>query len=267
MTRSTWSGTLTFGLVSLPVSLYASTQQGRQHFHELERATGARIRYRRVSSATGEPVPYEEIVKGVQLPDGTGRQYVTIEPAELEQSLPEPSKTIEVAGFVPLDRIDPVHYDRSYYMGPRSAEHGRIYELLHQALGQSGRVAIARFTMRGRLHLAVVRARPDVLVVHTLHYAAELRDPLTTVDHLPQGVELSQQELAVAEEFLTLTETDWQPEQYRDPYEEAVKGLVGAKAARGEIVTAPEPMPVAEMDAADLIELLERSIAEARTET
>jgi DNA end-binding protein Ku len=266
MTRSIWTGTLTFGLIGLPVSLYTSTLD-RQHFRELERGTGARIGHLRVSSVTGEPVPYSEIVKGVQLPNGTGDQYVTIEPREWDQIAPEPSKAIEVSGFVRLDQIDPVYFDRTYYVGPGSAGYDRVYRLLHQALARSNRVALAQFTMRGRRRLAVVRAQPDILVVHTLYYTAEVRDPLTTVDHLPQDLDLSERELAVAERFFHTTEMDWHPEQYRDRFEEAVKGLAGAKAARGEIVTAPEPGPVPSVDAADLIAMLEQSIAEAETDT
>jgi len=255
-----WSGILSVGLVSLPVSLYTATEANRPELHELERGTGARVRHRRVSGTTGADVPFTEVVKGVEL---GGDQHVVIEPHELDALTPAPSKTIEIGGFVRLDQVDPLYYDgKAYYLGPKQPDFGRVYRLLQQVLARSGRGAVAQFTMRGRQHLALVRAQQQVLVLQTLRTADQVRDPSRTVDHLPDDVEVSKRELAMATQLLDLLEMDWEPARYRDAQAAAIRDLVDARAAQHQI-TSPDA-PVAATGAADLVAMLERSIAEAR---
>src|ERR671935_1705467 len=158
MARAIWSGAISFGLVNVPVKLYSATSPKTVRFHQLSSKTGARIRQKRVDPTTGEEVPYEEIVKGYEIaPD----QYVRIEPAELESLDPKKTKTIEISDFVDLDEIDPIYYDHPYYLGPdKGAE--KAYSLLVKAMADSNKVAVARFVLRNREHLAAIRPAGSV---------------------------------------------------------------------------------------------------------
>jgi Ku protein len=164
MARTVWTGTLNFGLVTVPVGLYPATEDHTIHFHQLQRGTSDRIRYQRVNERTGREVDSKDIVKGYELAPG---EYVVIEPEELDGISPGRSKTIDIVGFVDLDEVEPIYFDRTYYLGPRGEEYARVYALLRAALSESNRAGIATFTMRGKEYLAAVRAENDILALHT----------------------------------------------------------------------------------------------------
>lgn len=263
MARPVWTGVLTFGLVTVPVGLYTATEDHTVRFHQLQRDTADRIRSRRVNERTGRQVSSDDIVKGYDLGEG---DYVVVEPDELDEIAPGRSKVIDIAGFVDLHRIEPVYFARTYYVGPRGEEYRKVYELLRAALQDADKAGIATMTMRNRQYLTALRAQPTVLVLHTLHWADEVRDPAGVPDVAPGGhTEPTRQELETAHRLIDALTVDWHPEDYHDTYEERVRELVEAKR-RGEEVVG-EAGPPRTTDVVDLMAALERSVARARSRT
>ncbi|WP_129305096.1 Ku protein [Streptomyces sp. L2] len=230
MARPIWTGVLTFGLVTLPVGLYTATEDHTVHFHQLQRGTSDRIRNKRVNERTGKEVDSQKIVKGYDLGDG---EYVVVEPEELEEIAPGRSKVIDMAGFVDLREVEPVYFDRTYYVGPR-----------------------------GKEYLTALRAQPNALVLHTLHWADEVRDPAGVVTDLPdRRGKAGGRELKTAEQLIDALSIDWEPGEYRDTYEERVKKLVEAKREGEEIVGEAEPPEATNV--VDLMEALRRSVEQS----
>ncbi|MEU6671956.1 Ku protein [Streptomyces sp. NPDC046727] len=261
MARPIWTGVLTFGLVTLPVGLYTATEDHTVHFHQLQRGTSDRIRNKRVNERTGKEVDSDRIVKGYELEEG---EYVVVEPEELEEIAPGRSKVIDLAGFVDLHQVEPVYFDRTYYVGPRGKEYVKVYELMRAALERADKAGIATLTMRGKEYLTALRAQPGVLVLHTLHWADEVRDPARVVDQLPERrTRTDSKELRTAEQLIDALTIDWDPRDYRDTYEERVKRLVAAKRKGEEVVGEPEPPEATNV--IDLMEVLNRSVEESRS--
>lgn len=254
MPSTIWNGALTFGLVSVPVKLYSTTRSTETlKFHEYDRGTGSRIRHRRVVEDTGEEVPYDAIVKGVETDDG---RVVLIERAEVDALAPERSRVIEIEDFVPLADIDPLVFDRGYYVGPADEKAGgKPYEVLRRAMLTAGRVGVARFVLRNKAHLCVVRPTEDALVLHTLYFADELRS-VDDVPGRPHDIEVSERELAAAVQLVESLTDDWDHERYEDTYRDALRELVEAKAAgtAPAEVTAIEPKATGSVDLADALE-------------
>jgi DNA end-binding protein Ku len=263
MARPVWTGVLTFGLVTVPVGLYTATEDHTVHFHQLQRDSADRIRSKRVNERTGRQVSSDDIVKGYDLGEG---DYVVVDPGELDEIAPGRSKVIDVAGFVDLHRIEPVYFARTYYVGPRGDEYLKVYELLRAALQDADKAGIATMTMRNKQYLTALRAQPTVLVMHTLHWADEVRDPAGVLDVVPGGhTEPARQELETARRLIDALTIDWHPEDYHDTYAERVRELVEAKR-RGEEVVG-EAGPPRTTDVVDLMAALERSVERARSRT
>ncbi|MEU9479787.1 Ku protein [Streptomyces sp. NPDC048191] len=261
MARPIWTGVLTFGLVSLPVGLYTATEDHTVHFHQLQRGTSDRIRNKRVNERTGKEVATDRIVKGYEVDEG---EYVVVEPEELEEIAPGRSKAIDLAGFVDLHEVEPVYFDRTYYVGPRGKEYVKVYELMLAALDRSDKAGIATLTMRGKEYLTALRAQPGVLVLHTLHWADEVRDPADVVPGLPERrSRKDSKELRTAEQLIDALTIDWDPGEYHDTYEERVKKLVAAKQKGEEVVGEPEPPEATNV--IDLMEALSRSVEQSRS--
>ncbi|GGT47639.1 non-homologous end joining protein Ku [Streptomyces kurssanovii] len=259
MARAMWTGVLSFGLVTLPVGLFTATDDHTVHFHQLQRGTGDRIRNKRVNERTGREVKSEDIVKGYDMGDG---QYVVVEPDELDDISPGRSKVVDISGFVDLADIEPVHFARTYYLGPRGTEYFKVYELLRSALHRSRKAGIATLTMRGKEYLTAVRAQESVLVLHTMHYADEIRDPRQEFD-LPGREKISPGELGTAEKLIEALSVEWKPEDYHDTYEDRVRELVASKLEGREVVT--EAGPPEATNVVDLMEALNRSVERARS--
>lgn len=259
MARPVWAGVLSFGLVSLPVSLYTATNSHTIHFHQLQRGTSDRIRNRRVNERTGEEVPLEEIVKGYD----TGEEYVIVEPKELDDIAPGRSQVVDIRGFVDLDEVEPIYFDKTYYLAPRGTEYGKIYSLLQQALERSGKAGVATFVMRQHEYLVAVKAEDGMLTLHTLHWADEIRDPEQEIDSLPGKTAASQKELRMAEQLIDALTMTWDPEEFHDTFQEKVTALIDAKKA-GETVEKAEPAPRPDA-AVDLMEALRASVERARS--
>ncbi|MDT9686822.1 Ku protein [Streptomyces sp. P9(2023)] len=257
MARPVWSGTLTFGLVSVPVGLYTATDSHTIHFHQLERCTSDRVRNRRVNERTGEEVALEDIVKGFD----TGDEYVLVEPEELEEIAPGRAKAREITGFVDLDAVDPIFFDRTYYLGPRGDEHGKVYRLLEQAMSRANRAGIATFVMRQHEYLVAVKAEQGLLTCHTLHWADEIRGPHEEIATLPGRLKTEAKERKMAEQLIEALSIDWDPEEYHDTFQEKAAALIKAKQA-GETVEKAEPAAES-TNVVDLMEVLRRSVEDA----
>lgn len=259
MARPIWSGILSFGLVSVPVSLYAATEDHTVHFRQIQRGTSDRVRNQRVNERTGEEVAFGDIVKGFETAEG---EYVVVEPEELEQISPGRSKTIEISGFVDLDQVEPIFFDKTYYLGPKGKEYAKVYTLLQKALAQSNRAGVALFSMRGKEYLTAVRADRGILTAHTMHFADEVRDPHREIGNLPEGdIAVSDRELTMAEQLIEMLAVDWNPDDYHDTFEEKVHELIAAKQA-GQGFEAPEAVP-RPSNVIDLMDVLSRSLESA----
>jgi len=259
MARAIWTGYLSFGLVVLPVGLFSAIEQRDMRFNQFERGTGKRVKYKRVAEDTDREVPYEKIVKGLETASG---DYVMLTPQELASVEPGKSKTIEIGDFVSLDEIDPIYFEKSYYLAPKDKDAGKPYALLLQAMQDAERVGIAMFVMRGRQYLAAIRPSDDVLVLETLYYADEVRDPKTSLDRLPEQVDLSSREIGVAKSLIEQMTVPWEPDRYKDAYREAVLDLAKAKEDGKEVTIAP--VKKEDTKVVDLTAALERSIAAAK---
>ncbi|QMU77409.1 Ku protein [Streptacidiphilus sp. PB12-B1b] len=258
MARPIWTGALSFGLVTVPVRLYSATEDHTTHFRQIQRGTADRVRMRRVNERTGEEVAFDDIVKGYDLGE---EQYVIIEPGELEEIAPGRSRVIEVSAFVDLAEVDPIYFSSTYYLAPRGEEFTQIYSLLLEALEDSQRAAVATFVMRGKEYLTTIRPAGNVLEMHTLHYADEVRDPAVELPELPERTQVDAEQLAAAKQLIDLLSTEWNPAEYRDSFEDRVHELIDAKRAGHEVVTAAEPPGATNV--IDLMEALRRSLDRA----
>jgi len=262
MPRPIWTGSISFGLVNVPIKLFSAVSAQDVRFHQLRKSDASRIRQKRVSVADGEEVPYEEIVKGYEIgPD----QYVVVDPEELSALDPKSTQSIDIEEFVDLGQIDPVYYEHPYYLVPdKRAE--KAYGLLSEAMQRTNKVAIARFVMRTKQYLAAIRPGPGgVLVLSTMNYADEVV-PVDRLDGLPAPEDLadvSERELKMAESLVeSLTADEFEPEKYHDTYRQRVMELIEAKAA-GETVSAPAAVePAARV--VDLMSALEASVKAAK---
>jgi DNA end-binding protein Ku len=260
MPRAIWSGSISFGLVNIPVKLFAAVSRKNVSFNQIDSRTGARVRQRRVSSVDGEEVPYEQIVKGYELPSG---EYVTVSDQELAALDPEAVRTIDIEEFVDLADIDPVYYDAAYYLVP-DATTAKPYKLLATAMEEAQKVGIARFVMRTKQYLAAVRPKDGHLLLSTMVYDDEVVKPdeIGGFDVLDK-VEVSSREVDMAEQLIASLAEGFEPAKHRDTYREAVLELIERKAAGAtELVTAPAA-PSAEK-VVDLMAALEASVAAAK---
>ncbi|WP_051343257.1 Ku protein [Pseudonocardia spinosispora] len=258
MPRAIWTGSISFGLVTVPVGLFSATEDNAVSFHQYERGTTDRIRYRRINERTGEEVAFGDIVRGHD--DGDG-QTIIVEPSELDQIAPGRSRSIDVTAFVDLDDIDPIYFQKTYWLAPTKEENAKVYALLAAAMEATNRVAIANFVMRGKQYLCAVRSERGVLSLETLYYAAEVRDPHDQLDHLPEPADQTGREFDMARTLIESMSAPWRPEDYEDTYTERVKQLIDDKRAGNEVVA--ESAAPAPTDVTDLLEALQRSV-EAR---
>jgi DNA end-binding protein Ku len=254
--RSMWRGAISFGLVMIPIKLYAATEQKDIAFRQVHRTDGGRIRFRRVCSIDGEEVPYEDVAKGYELP--TGEMVVLTDEDMAELPLPT-TRSIEVLHFLPEEQLDPILLNRSYYAEPEPAGE-RAYVLLRDSLERSGKVALALVALRQRESLATLRARDGVLVVETLLWPDEVRAP--DFAFLDEDIEARPQELQMAASLIDSMTTDFDPDAYHDNYREALQELVEAKV-QGRELTQP-PVPASEAEPTSLADALKASLAAAR---
>jgi DNA end-binding protein Ku len=263
MARAIWTGSLSFGLVNVPVALFTATESKSVHFNQFQAGTSDRVRNKRVNERTGDEVAYDEIVKGYDLGGG---EYVVLSPDEIASVAPGKSRTIDVSAFVDLASIDPIYFDRPYYVAPPSKGAGkggeRAYALLLEAMTKSNKVAIATFVMRDKQYLVAIRPRDEALVLETLIYADEVRQPAKEIDTLPVETSFDRKELDMANLLIDSMSAEWQPELYRDTYRERLEELIEQKQAGGVVVVEPQEPEAAPV--IDLLQALEASVEAAR---
>jgi len=259
--RALWSGSISFGLLQIPVSLHTAEQSNDIPFHQLDRHDLAPIHYQRVNADTGKAVEWKDIVRGYEYAEGS---YVILSDEDLKRANPAATQTIDITDFVEASEISPTFYDKPYYLAPdRKGTKG--YALLREALRRSGKVGIATVVIRTRQYLAAVLPQDDVLVLELLRYAHELRDAAELeVPHGEAGV--SDRELEMAERLIEGMVGEWEPEKYADTYEKDVMGLIERRVESGETeaVETPAPKPAAEGKVVDLMMLLKRSVEETQ---
>jgi len=257
--RATWSGSISFGLVNVPVKLYPAVRKKDVHFHQLDEKSGARIRNRRVSETSGREVPSERIVKGYELNKGT---YVPVSDEELEAVEPERTHTIDVEDFVSLHDVDPLQYLSTYWVAPDGGKGApKAYALLRDAMDRTERVAIGRFVLRTKEHLVMLRPVDKTLALHTMLYPDEIVAS-SDVDGLPVRVKADARELKMASQLVESLTVEWNPKRYKDTYRESLLDVIKRKAKGEEIVTEPAHEQAAEV--VDLMAALEASIEGTR---
>ncbi|MEA5365130.1 Ku protein [Amycolatopsis sp., V23-08] len=256
--RAMWKGSVSFGLVSIPIQLYAATENKNVSLRQVHEADGGRIQYKRFCTIDGAEVPYAEIAKGYELPDG---EMVVITDAEMAELPLSSQRTIDVLEFVPLESIDPIQYDRTYYLEPQKNA-VKPYIVLRDALHKAGQVAVAKVAVRQRESMAVLRVHADVLVMTTMLWPDEVREPDFPFlrDDPPQ---IRPQELSMAGSLIdSLAEPVYESEKYRDHYREALEEMIEAKVA-GEETTKPAAV-TAKADVVDLMAALQASVDAAK---
>src|SRR4051794_2995387 len=235
--RSIWNGTITFGLVNVPVKLYSAVESKTVHFSEVHAKDGAKIEHRRVCPKEDKEVDYKDVVKGYEVsPD----RYVVLDKDEIKAAAGDRGKVVHLEDFVDAAAIDPVFYDKTYYVGSREADDA--YRLLHEALKRSGRAGIGRFTFHDREYLVAVRALDDAIALHTMRF----HDELVTADDLDipsGGRKPNKREVQMAGKLVESLEEPFKPEGYEDTYRESVLDLVKRKAAGKEIDLAAQEEP------------------------
>jgi len=258
MPRAIWSGSVSFGLVNVPIRLMSATVDKEIHFHQVDEKTGSRIRYKRVSEKSGREIDYDRIANGYELSSG---KWVILSDDELQAAEPERTHTIDIEDFVALAEIDPLQFDRGYWVVPQDQEGAKkAYALLRTAMEKKDRVAIGRFVLRTKEHLVALRPLQGALSLHTMRFADELV-PASKVDGLPVRTKAPAKELATAEKLIESLTVKWDPGAYRDRHRAKVKKLI-EKKSKGQEITVE---PVEEKPAViDLMAALEESVAAAR---
>jgi len=260
MARSIWKGSISFGLVNIPVGLYTAEKSKELHFHLLDRRNLAPVHYQRVNSETGKEVPWEDTVRGFEF---APKRYVVLTDDDLKRANPESTQTIEIIDFVDLADISPVHFEKPYYLAPERRG-AKSYALLRETLRRTGKAGIAKVVIRTRQYLGAVIPFADAIVLDLMRFEDELRDA-SELD-LPAGKQgLTEKELKMAERLVESMIDAWDPERYRDDYRVDLKALIDARVEAGELdagrAKAP-PRRAPRGKVVDLMELLKRSVDE-----
>jgi DNA end-binding protein Ku len=259
MARSIWSGAVSFGLVNVPVKAYTAVRDHSVHFNQLEKGTGSRIRYKKVSDKTGKEVESDDIESGYEISPG---QYVVFDPDELDELRPRTTRTIDITDFVELDEVDPIYYDHTYWLAPDGEAAERAYRLLLAAMEKQAKVGIGTVVMRNKQYLAAIRPLDGALALSTMRFADEVV-PQSEVDALPgRGQKPAERELKLAAQIIDSLSTDWDPARYHDTYTEQLKTMIEAKAEGREIVAEDEAP--ADDNVLDLMAALQASLDAAR---
>jgi DNA end-binding protein Ku len=260
--RAIWSGSISFGLVNVPVKLYSAVHHQGLSFHQFQEGTNARVRNKRVSEKTGKEVAYEDIVKGYEVTKGN---YVMVDPDELAEFAPRSSRTIDIEDFVALDDIDPIYYDSTYYLAPDKSDGGqKAYVLLRKAMEDQGKVAIGRLVMRTKQYLAAIRPLEGALAVSTMLFHDEIA-PVSEIDGVPTGKsapKVAPAEVKMAAQIIESMTREWDPKRYEDTYRVQVLDFLKKKAAGEEIVTEEDEDEDAKV--VDLMAALEASLDAAK---
>ncbi len=259
--RSVWTGSISFGLVSIGVKALTAVHDHDVHFHQLERGTGARIGNQKISKESGEPVDSDDIEMGYEVSKG---RYVTFDPSEIDELRPSSTRTISVSDFVELADIDPVYYERTYWLAPTDEGAEQAYRLLAAAMEDAQQVGIGTVVMRNKQYLAAIRPLKGALAMSTMRFADEVVD-IDEVDEIPTGrTSASKKELALAHQIIEALGAEWDPTRYEDTFTDELKELIEAKDRGDEVVAESEERPEG-AKVLDLMAALEASVDAARS--
>lgn len=256
--RPIWTGTISFGLVNIPIKLHTAVREQRISFHMLHDQDNVRLRRKMVCPSDNKEIHPEHIVRGYEIHKN---QYVIVAPEDLEACGPKSTKTIEITDFVDLADIDPVYYDRPYYVLPQAAA-AKPYRLLLDAMTRSKKVGISKLVMHEKEYLAALRPVENVIVLHTMHFGNEVVAS-DSIDGLPGEQKVGDRELKVAEQLIDSLATSFDPSKYKDEYRNCVVAMLEKKAEGERIVTQPQ-VAAKLVKAGDLMAALEASLAEAK---
>jgi DNA end-binding protein Ku len=257
--RAIWKGAVSFGLVSIPVKLFSATEEHDIRFHQVHRADGGRIKYKRTCSVDGKEVSYDEIAKGYELDNG---ETIILTDEDFAQLPLKTTREIDVVEFVPDSQVDPVMYAKTYYLEPEGKA-TKPYVLLREALKSTDRVAIVKVALRQRESLAALRVRDDVIVLQMLLWPDEVRQP--DFGFLDDDVEVRPQELKMASSLIESMAADFDPAEFHDDYREALQSLIDTKEGRAETVETPVPKTERTGQVVDLMSALRASVERARS--
>jgi DNA end-binding protein Ku len=255
MPRAIWTGAISFGLVNVPVRMFSAIDEHKLHFNYIHEKDGSRIGYEKVCKTEGKPVPDDEIVKAFEWEKG---EFVPMRDEDFERAQEDTFKAIDIHDFVDYDEIDPIYFERTYYLGPQDGAE-KVYALLVRAMEESGRAAIAKFVMRDRQHLGCLRVADGALLLEKMYFADEIRDPGDVKPKVKKG-DVDKREVEMAQALIDKLYGPFKPEQYEDTYRDTLCDIIKAKRS-GETIEAPEPeKPKA---APDLMEALKASLEQA----
>jgi DNA end-binding protein Ku len=257
--RAIWKGSISFGLVNIPIGLYPATRSENVSFRQLRADDLSPIRYKRVAEADGEEVPWEKIVKGYEYEKG---QFVIVTDEDFEKAMPEATQSIDITEFVDLAEIDPMFFDTPYYLEPQKGGK-KAYALLRDTLNETGKVGIARVVIKTRQHLAAVKPKDDSLVLELMHFPNEVLEP-EGLD-LPRDEKLGKKEMDMAKSLVETMSGKWEPDEFKDEYREKLTKLIEEKVAHGgEAPSGAKVKPKAATNVVDLVAVLQKSLAESK---
>jgi len=257
--RAIWKGSISFSLVSIPISLYPATQREELKFHLLRRSDLSPIKYQRVAEADGKEVPWDQIAKGYEYEKD---KYVVMNDEDFKRADLKATQTVDIMEFVPLDQIDPMYFDRPYYLEPQK-QGVKAYTLLREALRDSGKVGIAKVVIKTRQHLAAIKPEQNALVLELMHFAEELVNPASL--QIPGNLQLGPKEIEMAGQLVERMTDEWKPEKYTDDYRHALMELIEKKIQSGGRTIVGEPkLKLAPTKVIDLVSVLKESLQQAK---
>ncbi len=253
--RAIWKGSISFSLVNIPISLYAATKREELKFRMLRKSDLSPINYKRVAETDGKEVPWDEIVKGYEYEKG---RFVVLKDEDFKRADIEATQSVDIMEFVPLEEIDPIFFDKPYYLEPEK-KGAKAYALLREALRRSGKVGIAKVVIKTRQHLAAVKPNQNALVLELMHFSEELVEPSSL--QIPDGTDLGKKELDMAGELIGRMAGHWHPEKYTDDYRHALLDLIQKKIEQGDKAVEGRPLPKRQgPKVIDLVSVLQESL-------
>jgi len=255
--RAIWKGSISFSLVNIPISLYVATRSEELKFRMLRKSDLSPINYKRVAEADGKEVPWEDIVKGYEYEKG---KFVVLKEEDFRRADIEATQTVEIVQFVPLAEINPMFFDRPYYLEPQKSG-AKAYALLREALKRTGKVGIAKVVIKTRQHLAAIKPEQNALVLELMHFAEELVE--SSALQIPGEIEMGARELEMAKELVARMSGHWKAENYTDDYRHALTTLIQKKVEMGDQAVAPQTSKRSPTKVIDLVSVLQESLKQA----
>jgi DNA end-binding protein Ku len=261
--RAVWKGSVSFGLVNIPIALYSATRSEDVRFKQLRKSDLSPIRYQRVAEADGKEVPWEEIVKGYEYEKG---HFVVMSDEDFERVDVEATQSIDIIDFVELEQVNPMFFQKPYYLEPQKGG-DKAYALLRDTLKETGKTGIAKVVIKTRQYLAALKPQDDLLVLQLLHFADELAAPDKL--NVPRQLEISKKEIETAKALVENLTVEWEPERYHDEYRSALMELIEEKVAAGgkQVATPAAGRPRKATNVVDLVKVLQESLAQAQKES